>query len=218
LRTALLHARAALAEEPSRVQLLAGVLRLCTQLGDYDTAQPVAERLLAIEPGHGLARYALGTQLLLKGDAKAAEAHLARAVEVAPDAAALNNLACARLRLGRTDEARRDAQATVELAAWHPETWDTLAAVAIAQNDVAAAQESVRQLLVLAPESATAWLRAAEAAAAAGNDGEARACLDRAAARTGQGLGAEAKARMDKLRRQLAAGRALAPTPKIPTM
>lgn len=177
LRTAAEHVRAALASAPANSRLVAHLVRLYVGVGDYEAAQPLAERLLAIEPDNGLARYALGTRLLLLGRHADAEVHLARALEGAPSVASLNNLACARMELGKLDEAQRDAAAATELAPWHPEAWDTLAAVALARRDDRAAEDAARQALALTPDSAAAWLRAGEVAAAQGRFDEARQCL-----------------------------------------
>lgn len=199
LDAALDHARSALNESPGNPRLLEDMLRLCLKRNDFAAAQPVAERLLSIEPGHGVARYALGTRLLMLGMPREAEPHLARAVEEAPTVETLNNLANARLSLGRQAEARKDAEAAVRFASWLPEAWDTLAAVALAQQDHQAALEAAREAVVRAPDAASTWLRAAEVAAATGDAAELRLCLGHIERLGRQGLSENAQARLHRL-------------------
>lgn len=203
LSSALQHAKAALAEEPANSGLLEEALRLCIALGDYEAAEPFAKRLLAIGTEQTLARYALGTQLLLKGDAAAAEPFLARSASTAPSAETLNNLACAQLRLNKLDEAHAAAKAAVELAPERPEVWDTVAEVALARGLFAEAEKAARQALRLTPDAPAAWLRVAEALAAGGNVAEARTCLDRSELHPAEGLAPDLLRRLESLRDSL---------------
>lgn len=200
LPKALHHAKAALGEEPGNPGLLEGVLRLCIALGDYETGEPYAKSLLALDSGQALARYALGTQLLLKGDPAAAEPLLARSALSAPCAEALNNLACAQLQLNKLDAADVSAKAAVELAPGLAEVWDTVAAVALARGIPVEAEKAARQAQTLAPEAPDAWLRVAEALAAGGNLAEARLCVERGCLHSAKDLPPEAQRRLERLR------------------
>ncbi len=199
LPKALLHAKAALSEMPENQGLLESVLRLCTTLGEYDTAKPFAKTLLTIDTGHALARYVLGTQLLLEGDAAAAEPLLARSASTARHADTLNNLACAQLQLNKLDEASVSAKAAFELAPERAEIWDTVAAVAIAQELPIEAESAARQALLLNPNAPDAWLRLAEAVAAGGNLEEAKLCLARGNLNAGTRLTPDVQRRLERL-------------------
>ena len=200
LSTALLHAKAALSETPDNLGMLETVLRLCTTLGDYETAEPYAKSLLAIDSGHALARYALGSKLLLDGDATAAEPLLARSASTAPRPETLNNLACAQLQLNKLNEASVTAKAAVELAPERAEIWDTVAAVALAQGLPQEAETAARQALLLNPNAPAAWLRVAEAVAAKGNLSEAQSCLNRGNLNTPQALPPDVRSRLYRIK------------------
>ncbi len=199
LPTALLHAKAALSEMPSNLGMLETVLRLCTTLGDYETAEPYAKSLLAIDTGHALARYTLGSKLLLDGDATAAEPLLARSAATDPRAETLNNLACAQLQLNKLDDANVAAKAAIELAPERSEIWDTMAAIALARSLPLEAETAARQALLLNPNAPDAWLRVAEAVAAGGNLEEAKLCLERGHLNTTIGLAPDVRSRLVRL-------------------
>lgn len=179
-REAVANTRQALARNTGDCRLLATTISQYMEFGDLDAARPHAERLLARRPGHPLAHYALGTEALLGGYAERAEFHLARSADAAPNALVLNNLACARLELGRLEEARSGAKRAADIAPWHSQVWDTLSAVALRQGDLRVAEDAARQALVLAPALATSWLRLAEALIAAGGGEEALECVRQA--------------------------------------
>ncbi len=178
LTEALRSTRRALTEDPGNPQLLSAMVLLCTNLGDYETARPYAERLLTRDPAHALARYALGTLHLLQDEPALAELHLARSAETAPSGEALNNLAYARLMLGRIELARLAVDAGLELLPDRPELWSTLAGIALAEGRPDASEAASRQALALAPDSADAALRLAAARHAVGDVHGARIILD----------------------------------------
>ncbi len=206
LPAALTHARAALSETPENLGMLEGVLRLFIELGDYDTAKPYAKTLLTLDTGHTLARYVLGTQLLLEGDAAAAEPLLARSASTAPGAETLNNLACAQLQLSKLDEASVNAKAAVELAPERAEIWDTVAAIAIAQERPTEAETAARQALLLNPDAPDASLRLAEALAAGGKHNEAQSCLDQGNLNAAIQLDPNIQRRLERLKTILTLG------------
>lgn len=200
---ALGYAKDALKENPGDPRLLETALRLCIALGDYAAAEPHAKSILAVDTGHALARYALGTQLLLGGDAAAAEPLLARSAATAPRAESLNNLACAQLRLNKLDEAAAAAKAAVELAPERVEVWDTVAEVALARGLPEEAEAAARRALQLTPHAPAAWLRVAEALAVGGKIAETRACLDRSELRSAETLAPDLSRRLESLRESL---------------
>lgn len=106
---ALDEARALVQRCPDSAEAHARLAMLLSRAGDQGSAQPHAERAVALRPDHGLARLALGTILFRAGDFHGASDHLSRAHAAAPEPAQrraiARQLAQALDRAGRCDDA-----------------------------------------------------------------------------------------------------------------
>lgn len=85
---------------------------------DFVMARTFAEQILRADPDDTQANFAMGMSFFNEEQYARAEAFLRRVVEKSPDnIAALNNLACVQLRLGRLDGAKENSDRAVALAA-----------------------------------------------------------------------------------------------------
>lgn len=199
-RGAARHMQRASSESPSDLRLSEATLDLLSRTGDLAAALPLAERILAVDPAHALARHVIGTLRLTSGDAVQAEVHLARAAATRPTGETLNNLAWARLQLGKLEQARRDVEAATLASPGNGEAWDTMAAVELALAAPETALIAARKAMDLRGESVATWLRVAEAASACGDSAAAQTSILAVEARGIDTLSKDERQRLERLR------------------
>ncbi|WP_224240477.1 O-antigen ligase family protein [Hyalangium gracile] len=152
----------ALARDPHDATLHVRAANAALRLGDLPTARRHASRAAELYPRFGPPRAQLGYLALTEGQAEEATRLLREALEgdwhgdTAAWVAASGNLATALLALGRTEEARQAASATVVEA---PESVDARLVLGRVLEQVGAREEALEQyqrILALQPEHASA--------------------------------------------------------------
>lgn len=137
-------------------------------------------------------------QNLLSGDINLALARFEEAIHADPtDAATYTELGSALLRANRFDDARSRFDAALRLSDRNVDALDGLAQVAVGQERFADAQDLLRRIADLSPDSAQAWLRLGDVEFKLGRRAEAISAWQRAA-ETGKGsdIGEKAAARL----------------------
>ena len=135
-------ARAGNAFDP--IPLLSEVLALDFRLGDRASGVRHAKEVLRRSPDHAFANWVMGSNALAADRVESAEAFLERALRAAPDQIyALNDLAFAKYRLHKLDEAEALARRTIERSSSWGGAWDTLGCVFLERGDLPAAREAL---------------------------------------------------------------------------
>lgn len=144
--------RAALkrAPNPNIVPLLDCILATDHALVDKDAALNTAREILHRDPKHAFANYILGSLALEREEDASAEDYLERALEASPDSIfVLNDLAVAKLRLKKLDEAERLIRRSFKTDDQIYAAWDTLGEILLARGDVDGAAEAFQTALKL---------------------------------------------------------------------
>ena len=135
-------ARAGNAYDP--VPILSEVLALDFRLGDRASGVRHAKEVLRRSPDHAFANWVMGSNALAADRVESAEGFLERALRAAPDQIyALNDLAFAKFRLHKLDEAESLARRTIELSPSWGGAWDTLGCVFLERGDLPAARDAL---------------------------------------------------------------------------
>lgn len=148
--------------------------------GKVDDGRQMLERAVALSPGFGEAHLALGHLRFQSGDLDGAEASYRRAGELAPSAAAWNNLGLIEARRGRPDEAAALFQRAVQLDPKHVPALHNLARTAFESRRVEEALALYRRIVTVAPDDAEAHHQLANLHAFAGQSEAARNHYERA--------------------------------------
>jgi len=165
-----------------------------------DAAKDFANDWIKRHPEDAGLPFFLGNQALKTGDLTTAESYFAMTVAASPKlAAAVNNLAWVKAKLGRSDAVLL-AQQAYALAPFHPDVLDTLVFALEQTKQLPKAIETLKAAVAHDPESATFRLRLAQLYANAGDKAGAMAELDHIAA-SGQKFAKQAEA--DALRKQV---------------
>lgn len=145
-------ARAGNAFDP--VPLLSEVLSLDFRLADRKSGVAHAKEILRRAPDHPFANWVMGSNALEFDRAESAEAFLERVLRASPDHLyALNDLAFAKYRLRKYDEAEALARRTIGLEPRWGGAWDTLGCVLLARGDAAGARAAMDNAMQLDGEN-----------------------------------------------------------------
>jgi len=102
-------------------------LRYALVRADFKSARPYAEKMLTESPDDVDANFAVGMSCFMEKRYHKAEEYLKRCISLKPtEPAFLNNLAVLQMRLGRYDEARKNALKALELIPDSADVKDTL--------------------------------------------------------------------------------------------
>ena len=132
------------------VPLLSEVLALDFRLADRKSGVAHAKEILRRAPDHPFANWVMGSNALEFEREESAEAFLARVLRAEPEnRLALNDLAFAKYRLRKYDEAEALARRMIELEPRWGGAWDTLACVMLARGDAASARAAMDNAMQL---------------------------------------------------------------------
>ena len=135
----------------------------------YDEAQEVLGEAAAIQPGHAVVHYNLGTLALLRKEYDGALQHLQKAVALKPDySEAHSNRGIALLYLGDTAAAREAQELAIRLDPDNDDARYNLASVLLRLGRARAARDALEALANRSPNHLPARLKAARLADAAG--------------------------------------------------
>ena len=138
------------APNPNIVPILDGILAADHALVDKEGAMKTSREILHRDPRHGFANYIMGSLALEREDYASAEDYLMRAGEVSPDSIlVLNDLAVAKLRLGKLDEAERLIRKSFQTDDQIYAAWDTLGEILMARGNADGAAEAFQTALKL---------------------------------------------------------------------
>ena len=112
-------------------------LKLGLDRADFRMAEMFARQVLVSDPDDANANFALGMYYFGREQYVRAEAHFQRSLMAQPEnPAILNNLAVAQLRLGRLDDAEKNARHALRVRPNGPETKRALENILKAKSDV----------------------------------------------------------------------------------
>ncbi len=138
------------ARTPHVVPLLDSILRMDHALADKASALRHAREILHRAPDHGFANYIMGSLALEKEDYLSAEDYLSRSLKSEPTSVfVLNDLAIAKLKLGKIDEAETLVRRSFETDDQIYAAWDTLGSVLMARGEIDKAAEAFDTALKL---------------------------------------------------------------------
>jgi len=144
------------------------------QIGAYESAETLWRDTLAKNPGAVMAHVNLGMLLQLEGRSAEAEAHLGRALRLAPDDYEINDdLGIVLATLGRSDEARARFAEAIRLAPGAPRPHNNLATLLAREGRPEEAAAHYAEAVRLDPGYADAHNNLANVLAQAGRSAEA---------------------------------------------
>lgn len=155
------------------------------QQGDPAAAEPLLEEILAAAPGHARASTLLGLAKYLQGDLDAAQQILVGRAGTGTDPVADKLLAAIELRSNHPEQALELLEGNDGLQPTDPDVLTMLGVAKLAQGDVDAGVQSLKDALALAPERHALRIRLAEFLVRAGRFDEAAKELDAIPAESG---------------------------------
>lgn len=160
--TARRHFDQALALRPNSIPVLEQLLRIDFAEGRRDLGDTHVRQLLALDPGHQLGNYILGSLQIGRKEYTLAENSLRKSLERKENAEALNDLASLLEKRGALDEAEALARRSLKLNPKLYATWDTLGTILVKRNQIAEAEDCFKKAISCYPDYLEAATNLAE--------------------------------------------------------
>lgn len=138
------------AKTPNIVPILDSILRMDYALEDKTLALGHAKDILGRDPKHAFANYVMGSLALEREDSLSAEDFFQRSLDTEPDSVfVLNDLAVAKLKLGKIDEAEKLIRKSFTIDKEVYASWDTLGSILLIKGKIDEASDAFQTALRL---------------------------------------------------------------------